>query len=161
MSTLGNDVQGALRTLGRARAYAATVIAMIALGVAAGTILFTVYRGALLDPWPYEGGDRLVVFRGEYPAESRHPSLWSAADVVELRQFDAVFDHVIAGRARDVTLAGADGAERVRGAAAFCPDGSATRCRRHGAYERAHGEAPYSARSATSGSTRDARRAGT
>jgi putative ABC transport system permease protein len=113
----GNDVRGALRTLTRARAYAATVIAMIALGVAAGTILFTVYRGALLDPWPYEGGDRLVVFRGEYPAESRHPSLWSAADVVELRQFDAVFDHVIAGRGRDVTLAGADGAERVRGAA--------------------------------------------
>lgn len=79
--------------------------------------MFTVYKGALLDPWPYEGGDRLVTFRGDYPTidRARYP-LWSAEDYAELRALDDTFDHVIAGRGRDANLAAAGGAELVRGA---------------------------------------------
>jgi hypothetical protein len=117
MNPLEYDPRAALRTLTHARADAAAVVAMIALGVSAGAILVTVYKGALLDPWPCEGGDRLLVFRGDYPVVPRHPALWSAAEVADLHGFDAVFDHVIAGQGRDVNLAGLDGAERVRGAA--------------------------------------------
>lgn len=112
-----HDLKQALRTLLRARGYALAVISMITLGVTAGAVLFTVYKGALLDPWPYEGGDRLLVLRGDYPALERNDyPLWSAADFAELRELDAVFDHVIAGRARDVNLDSAYGAERVLGA---------------------------------------------
>jgi putative ABC transport system permease protein len=116
MDFLWRDLRLSVRVLAHARAYALAVIGLIALGVTAGTVLFTLYKGALLDPWPYDGGDRLLVFRGEYANSRLHPSLWSAADFAELRDLD-VFDHVIAGRGRDVNLAAEGGAERVLGAA--------------------------------------------
>lgn len=107
----------ALRILSRAPGYSFSVVALVGLAVTAGSVLFTVYKGALLDPWPYEGGERLLVFRGDYPAIDREEyPLWSARDYAELAGFDAVFDHVIAGRGHDVNLVGVQGAERVLGA---------------------------------------------
>ena len=117
MTAVRHDLKVASRGLLRARGYALAVTVMIGLGVMAGTVLFTVYKGALIDPWPYDGGERLVIFRGDYPTMQRDDyPLWSAADFAELRELDGVFDHVIAGRGRDVNLDSADGAERVRGA---------------------------------------------
>lgn len=105
-----------LRCLRHSRGYALGVILLVTVGVAAGVVTFTVYKGALLDPWPYAGGDRLVTFRGDYPTinRTRYP-LWSASDYEALRALDTTFDHVIAGRGRDANLAAAGGAELARG----------------------------------------------
>lgn len=106
-----------VRALGRARTYSVAVIATVALGVMTGAVVFTLYKGALLDPWPYEGGDRLLVFRGDYPALGRDAyPLLSAQDYQDLRELEGIFDHVVAGRGRDVSLFDASGARLVRGA---------------------------------------------
>lgn len=117
MDTFLQGIRIAARTLRRAPGYAIAVIVMITLAVSAGTMLFSLYKGTLLDPWPYDGGDRLLVFRGDYPVlEHNDYPLWSAADYAELRELDDVFDHVIAGRGRDANIEGSDGAQRVLGA---------------------------------------------
>ena len=50
----------AFRTLRREPAYAAVVIATLALGVGANTAVFTVLDSVLLEPLPYPAADRLV-----------------------------------------------------------------------------------------------------
>ncbi len=116
MNVLGH-LAYTVRALGRAKAYSVAVIATIALGVMAGAVVFTLYKGALLDPWPYEGGDRLLVFRGDYPALGRDEyPLLSAQDYQGLRELEGVFDHVVAGRGRDVSLLDEGGATLIRGA---------------------------------------------
>ena len=57
---LVQDVQYAIRTLGRSPGYAATAILVTALGIGATTAAFSVTSFVFLRPLPYENPDRLV-----------------------------------------------------------------------------------------------------
>src|SRR5258706_4965133 len=50
VDTIGQDVRFAVRSLGRARGLAATVVLTLALGIGANTAIFSVVRGVLLKP---------------------------------------------------------------------------------------------------------------
>jgi len=54
------DLRYAVRTLWRAPWYSATVIGVIALGMALSTTVFAVVDGVLFKPLPYPDADRLV-----------------------------------------------------------------------------------------------------
>lgn len=60
MSDMRQDLLYALRTLRAAPAFAAAVIATLALGVGATTAIFTVVNGVLLEPLPFPRSDRIV-----------------------------------------------------------------------------------------------------
>ena len=55
------DVRMGYRLLARRRAYAATVIATLALGIAASVAIYSLVYGILLRPLPYPAGEDLVV----------------------------------------------------------------------------------------------------
>ena len=56
-----HDVRLAARGLGRAKAFYATAVLTLAVGIAGATVMFTLIRGILLRPLPVPDEDRLVV----------------------------------------------------------------------------------------------------
>jgi putative ABC transport system permease protein len=58
-----SDLRFALRSLTRAKGFALTVIATLALGIGANAAIFSVVRGVLLRPLPNHEEDRLIYIR--------------------------------------------------------------------------------------------------
>ena len=56
-----HDVRLAARGIGRAKAFYATAVLTLAVGIAGATVMFTLIRGILLRPLPVPDEDRLVV----------------------------------------------------------------------------------------------------
>jgi hypothetical protein len=56
-----NDLRLTLRHAGRAKAFYASAVLTLALGMAGATVMFTLVRGILLRPLPVPDEDRLVV----------------------------------------------------------------------------------------------------
>jgi predicted permease len=63
MESLWQDLRLTVRTLRRTPAFAAVVVATLALGIGANTAIFSVVRGVLLKPLPHRDGSRLVYLR--------------------------------------------------------------------------------------------------
>jgi predicted permease len=60
VSELTHDLRDAARNLWRNRGFAASAIAILAIGIAASTGLFAVVDAVVLHPFPYAGADRLA-----------------------------------------------------------------------------------------------------
>src|SRR3954470_18090010 len=58
-----SDLRYAVRTLGRVKGLAATVIVTLALGIGANAAIFSVVRGVLLKPLANRDEDRLIYIR--------------------------------------------------------------------------------------------------
>jgi putative ABC transport system permease protein len=57
------DLRYALRSLSRARGFAAAVVLTLGLGIGANTAIFSVVRGVLLKPLPHRDGGKLMLLR--------------------------------------------------------------------------------------------------
>src|SRR5438270_13894539 len=71
-----------VRALLRAPSFAATVILVLGLGIAANTIIFALIDQLLLNPFPYHDADRLVMIWESNPARGgiaaqRAPVAWA------------------------------------------------------------------------------------
>jgi predicted permease len=111
-------VKDAFRFLIRTPRFTVACALITALGVAMSTLLFAVIKATLIDPWPYDGAERIVTIRANYPDAGRERfALWSAPDVLDLARQTQVFDAVIAGVAEPLTVQQPGGeAEPVRAA---------------------------------------------
>jgi predicted permease len=117
MITLLHDLRIAARFLARNRAFTAASVVILALGISLSATLFAIVKGALIEPWPYHGYERIVTVRATYPTQGRTAfSLWSAPEIEDLRRMSDLFAHVIAGDARNVNLSYLGHPERVRAA---------------------------------------------
>jgi hypothetical protein len=65
IDNLWQDVKYAVRQIRRSPAFAATVIATLAVGIGAAAAMFTVVDHVLLRPLPYAQAERLVALDGE------------------------------------------------------------------------------------------------
>ena len=71
MDSLIRDVRSGLRGLASAPGHAFAVLAILSLGIAANTVVFSAVDALVLDPFPYPDAGRLVLVGTEVPAQGR------------------------------------------------------------------------------------------
>lgn len=117
VDALWSDLRYSVRFLRRNIGFTVVCVTLLALGIGLSVTMFAIVNGALLQPWPYRGYDRLITVRGNYPQQGRTDfSLWSPGEIEDLRRDARSLAHVIAGDARDVNLIHRGRPERVRAA---------------------------------------------
>ena len=89
-----DDLRLALRHVGRAKAFYASAVLTLALGIAGATVMFTLVRGILLRPLPVPDEDRLVVsWRVPRSGLATHVP-YRSADVEEIGRASRSFEKV-------------------------------------------------------------------
>jgi predicted permease len=81
----GQDVRFALRSLGRAKGLATTVVVTLALGIGANAAIFSVVRQVLLRPLVNRDEDRLIYIRQRAPGLGAENTTFSVPEINDLR----------------------------------------------------------------------------
>jgi putative ABC transport system permease protein len=107
LRVLAEDTRYAVRLLSRERGMALGAIVMLALGIGAATLVFSLANGVLLRPLPFPEPHRLVAIDEQNPADRRYDGTIPFPNFVDLR-----------ARARSFVDMGvyADGKTAIRGA---------------------------------------------
>jgi putative ABC transport system permease protein len=113
---LAADFRYACRTLRKSLGFSSIVIATLALGIGANTAIFSVVNSVMLRPLPYDRAGRLVVVWGNLHKPGLEEIPGSAAEFVDYRDRNRVFDAIAAYDTGGVTVTGLEGPERVSSA---------------------------------------------
>jgi len=112
------DARYAWRLLRRQPGYAAVLVATMALGISATTVLGSVTYGVLLKPLPWAGAPRLVrLYETRQGSTHRLRSIITNATFREWRDKPATLDAIGAWTTAQLTVSGAGTPERIRVAA--------------------------------------------
>jgi predicted permease len=79
------ELRYAIRSLARARGFAAVVILTLGLGIGANTAIFSVVRGVLLKPLPHRDGERLVYLRQSINGPGGENIGFSVPEILDFR----------------------------------------------------------------------------
>src|SRR5689334_21537018 len=113
MQTLWQDLRFALRQVWKNPGFSLTAILSLALGIGATVSVFSVLYGAVIDPWPYAGFDRVIqIDTVSKTGEERGMGL-TGPEVRQLLQTRSVED-IVAMRDRSMVLTGSDVPEDVK-----------------------------------------------
>jgi putative ABC transport system permease protein len=114
LEDLRRDVGYGFRTLRRTPGFTAVAITTLALGIGAVTVIYSVLRNVVLDPFPYSRSDRMVnvvlndasgrVFRGPY---------FPAAEFLDYQGQTNVFEDVVGTSIESMHWVSDAGAERL------------------------------------------------
>jgi predicted permease len=86
MLGLAHDLRFALRSLRKAPGFTLVAILTLGLGIGANTAVFSMIRGVLLRPLPYEDGERLVYLKQPAPLSGVANAQFSVPELVDYRQ---------------------------------------------------------------------------
>src|SRR4029450_8820409 len=111
MNTIPSDFTCAFRQIARHRAFSATVIVTLALGIGATTTFFSILNALTFRPLAFPDSDRLVAVRTfERPQTTSSEASYSS--VLDVAKSRPALRSAVAFTSRDVNAAGAEGAER-------------------------------------------------
>jgi putative ABC transport system permease protein len=114
MQTLLQDIRYAIRTMASNRAFTAVAVLVLALGIAANAVIFSVVNAVLLRALPFPDADRIVmVFESDLQRHTEDAI--AAANFVDWRDQNQVFESIATYREENFNLTGADRPERVSG----------------------------------------------
>jgi hypothetical protein len=91
---LTTDIAYALRSFRRYRAFAATAVGCLALGIAANALIFSLVNAALLQPLPYPEADRIVMVRFTPPQQPDQKLGTNAGGYFFIREHSRVFERM-------------------------------------------------------------------
>jgi putative ABC transport system permease protein len=114
LAAIGQDTRYAWRLLRRQPAYAALVVATMALGIAATTVLGSVTYSVLLKPLPWADAPRLVrLYETRQGSTRRFRPMMTNGTFREWRDHPAALEAMGAWSTERVVLAGQPSAERI------------------------------------------------
>jgi len=114
MESLWLDLRYGLRMLIRSPAFSMVAIGVLALGIAAGTAIFSVVNAVLLRPLPYDDPDRLMLVQQSLPKLSLQLAAVSAAEFWDYKQGNDVFSNIACFTTGNLNLTGQGEAARIR-----------------------------------------------
>src|SRR5207247_3279884 len=114
MSSLGQDLRYAVRTLRGSPGFSAVAILTLALGIGANTAIFSFVDGVLLKPLPYPEPDRIVRVLEKPPQGERNGI--STLNFLDWQKDNSVFDFMAAQTGGPATLTGVSEPVQLRGA---------------------------------------------
>ena len=111
------DLRFALRSLRRHRVFSGVTLAVLALGIAAATLMFSVVSGVLLRPLPFRNPEQLVMVWGDYPDPSVAglPEPVSGRQIKSMRENLQAFVHLSGFVSRQMNLGSGTAPQRVDG----------------------------------------------
>jgi predicted permease len=118
MHSLWLDVRYAWRGMRGNPGFSVLAIVTLALGIGAGTTMFSVIKNVLVSPFPYREADRIVAV-AIHDLESSRPGGrqgFRSAEYIALRDQNHVFSEDIGGGNEDVLWSTPDGTEQFDGA---------------------------------------------
>src|SRR2546422_1102040 len=112
MGTFFQDLKHSVRMFGQSKAFTATAVAALALGIGANTAIFSIVNAVLLKPVPFPEPDRLVVFQQTSPQGAFNAG--SPAKFQHWREQASVVEDVAAYRSNVVNYTGGGFPEQLR-----------------------------------------------
>jgi putative ABC transport system permease protein len=116
LTTLRQDLRYSLRKTWRNPAFACTVVLMLALGIGANTIIFSVVNAVLIEPLRYKDPDRLVRLSENNLKRSDGDFAVSAPNFKDWRDQQSAFEQLAASELTTFNLTGTGEPERVAAA---------------------------------------------
>src|SRR5215472_2083028 len=113
LDRLLQDLRYGVRMVARQPAGSLGVVLILALGIGAGTALFSIVEGAFLHPFGYRDPQRFLVLNQEFPRQQLKSWFFSVAEYRELRGHGHAFQDLVAEHEATVSLAAPDRPEGV------------------------------------------------
>jgi putative ABC transport system permease protein len=113
VETLAQDLRYGLRMLAKRPAFTLMALLVLGLGIGANAAIFSVVRGVLLRPLPYENGERIVVLHQPAIRAGVLDSGFSPPEVRDYREQNRTLDAVVEYHNMTFTLLGRAEPERV------------------------------------------------
>jgi putative ABC transport system permease protein len=111
LETLKQDVKFGARTMRKNLGFTTVAVMTLALGIGANTAIFSVVNAVLLRPLPYPNAERVAAVQELNDKGTRVQV--TAANFLDWRKQNTVFEHLAAILTRPSNLAIGDGAERI------------------------------------------------
>ena len=111
---LYRDLAYGIRTLLRTRGFTAVAMTTLALGISAVTVIYSVVRNVVLDPFPYSRSERMVnvVLKDASDRIVRGP-YFPASEYLDYQEQATAFEDVVATSRDSMFWAGDAGTERL------------------------------------------------
>jgi putative ABC transport system permease protein len=114
METFWRDLRYAGRMMASNRAFTAVAVVVLALGIAANTVIFSVVNAVLLRSLPFPDSDRIVmVFESDRQRHTQEAI--AAANFIDWRDQNQALESIAIYREENFNLTGAERPERVSG----------------------------------------------
>jgi putative ABC transport system permease protein len=114
MTGLLYDLRFAFRSLRKSPGFALVSILTLSLGIGANTAVFSMIRGVLLRPLPYENGDRLVYLRQPAPLAGVENARFSVPELADYRQRSRALSSLVEYHSMPFILLGRGEPRRVQ-----------------------------------------------
>lgn len=99
MGTLFQDLRFGLRAMRKNFSFSLVLVATLALGIGANTILYSVVDGMILNPFPFPNADRIVTVGTEYPRLGTGLNFvehMSPAEYTDIREQTRTLENIVA-----------------------------------------------------------------
>jgi putative ABC transport system permease protein len=115
MSSILQDLRFGVRLLGRNPGLTAVIVVVLAIAIAANTIVLSVVQAKLLDPLPYPNPDRLIQLWETNQASADKPSTISPFNFRDWQAENQTFEAMAVYAYGNFAWAAPDGVQRIRG----------------------------------------------
>src|SRR4051795_13720428 len=117
MQSVWQDLRYGFRGIRSNPGFSALAMVTLALGIGAGTTMFSVIKNVLISPFPYKEAERIAAFNIHDLDSSREGgrSFFKAAEYIEFRRQNHVFSEDTGGGNEDVLWTTQEGTEQFDG----------------------------------------------